>query len=69
MPEIFRINGFVFYFYANEGTEPMHVHVRRGGGFAKFWMEPISLDYSQGLSPRELNQAEVAIDQNQHKIK
>ncbi len=47
----------------------MHVHVRRGGGFAKFWMEPISLDYSQGLSPRELNQAEEAIDQNQHKIK
>lgn len=69
MPEVFRLNGFVFFFYANEGTEPMHVHVRRGGGFAKFWMEPIALDYSQGLSPRELNQAEEAIEQNREKIK
>ena len=29
----------------------MHVHVRRAGGFAKFWLEPICLDYSQGMSP------------------
>jgi len=31
-------------------------------------MEPITLDYSQGLSPRELNQAEEAIEQNRQKI-
>lgn len=33
MPEIFRLEGYVFFFYANEGNEPMHV--RRGGGYAK----------------------------------
>ena len=36
MPEVFRTEGYVFFFYSNEGREPMHVHVRRGGGFAKF---------------------------------
>jgi len=29
MPEIFRELGFVFFFYANEGNEPIHVHVRK----------------------------------------
>ena len=37
MPEVFREFGFVFFFYANEGQEPMHIHVRKAGGFAKFW--------------------------------
>ncbi|MDY0084344.1 MAG: DUF4160 domain-containing protein [Bacteroidales bacterium] len=46
MPEIFRKLGFVFFFYSNEGQEPMHVHVRKAGGFAKFWVEPVDLDFS-----------------------
>ncbi|REJ55052.1 MAG: DUF4160 domain-containing protein [Microcystis aeruginosa DA14] len=25
----------------------MHVHVRRGGGYAKFWLEPLELGLSQ----------------------
>jgi hypothetical protein len=41
MPEVFREFGFVFY--ANEGAEPMHIHVRKAGGFAKYWIEPIEL--------------------------
>jgi len=49
MPEIFRKYGFVFFFYSNEGQEPMHVHVRKAGGFAKFGMEPVELEFSQGL--------------------
>lgn len=31
MPEVFREFGFVFLFYANEGQEPMHIHVRKAG--------------------------------------
>lgn len=49
VPEIFRKLGFVFFFYTNEGQEPMHVHVRKAGGFAKFWVEPVDLDFSQGM--------------------
>jgi hypothetical protein len=61
MPEAFRHEGFVFHFYSNEGNEPLHVHVRKAGGFAKFWLDPVSLEYSQGMKPRDLARAEDLI--------
>jgi len=69
MPEIFRKFGFVFFFYANEGQEPMHVHVRKAGGFAKFWIEPMELDFSQGLKVQDLARAEELIQENFELIK
>jgi hypothetical protein len=47
MPEVFRCEGYVFFFYSNEGREPIHVHVRKAGGWAKFWLEPLELDSAQ----------------------
>ena len=35
MPVVLRIRGFKFYFYANEGDEPPHIHVDKGGATAK----------------------------------
>lgn len=64
MSEVFRKYGFVFFFYANEGVEPIHIHVRRAGGFAKYWIEPLELDFSQGLKVSELKQAEDLIKEN-----
>jgi hypothetical protein len=61
MPEIFRELGFVFFFYANEGAEPIHVHVRKAGGFAKYWIDPIELDFSQGMKVNDLKIAEQLI--------
>jgi len=34
MPTLLNLNGFKFFFYANE-HEPKHVHVIYGGDFAK----------------------------------
>lgn len=69
MPEVFRKYGFVFFFYANEGNEPMHIPVRKAGGFAKYWMEPIELDFSQGMKVNELKTAEELIMENVELIK
>ena len=69
MPEIFRTEGYVFFFYSNEGQEPMHVHVRHAGGHAKFWMMPLTLDYAEGLKVQELNRAEELIKENEEKIR
>ncbi len=69
MPEAFRAFGFVFFFYSNEGHEPMHVHVRKAGGFAKFWMEPIELDFSQGLKVQDIKQAQDLIVAHEEIIK
>jgi len=57
MPEVFRKFGFVFFFYANEGFEPIHIHVRKAGGFAKFWIEPVALEFAQGFKIQDLSKA------------
>ena len=61
MAEVFREFGFVFFFYSNEGQEPIHVHVRKAGGFAKFWIDPVELDFSQGMKITDIKQAEELI--------
>ena len=41
MPGLYRINGFLIYFWANESGEPIHVHVAKGRqspNAVKFWI-------------------------------
>jgi hypothetical protein len=42
MPKVFEWNGYRFFFFSNEGIprEPCHVHIRKGGQYAKFWVNP-----------------------------
>jgi hypothetical protein len=47
----------------------MHVHVRKAGGFAKFWIEPVELEFAQGLKTQDLNKAEELIQENLELIK
>lgn len=47
----------------------MHVHVRKGGGFAKFWIEPVELDSAQGMKTKELSAAENLICENIERIR
>lgn len=50
-----------FFFFSNEGSprEPVHIHVLKGDGEAKFWVHPeVTLANSHGFSRREL--AELA---------
>ena len=46
----------MFYFYAEEGTEPPHVHVDKGDGAAKLWLQPVRLARAEGLKVSELRQ-------------
>ena len=39
MPTILLMLGWRFYFYANERTEPAHVHCRKGDAEAKYWLD------------------------------
>jgi hypothetical protein len=66
---VFREDGFVVFFYSNEGQEPMHVHVRRAGGHAKFWIGPLCLEYSEGLKVGELARAEELISSHMDLIR
>ena len=57
MPTLLEVEGFRFYFFSLEEGEPPHVHVRRGGGKAKFWLAPVSLAKARNLTRPELRRA------------
>jgi Domain of unknown function (DUF4160) len=40
MPTVLFLNGFRFFFYSNENNEPPHIHIRKGDGEGKIWLEP-----------------------------
>ena len=53
MPTVLRVQGFRFYFYANERSEPPHVHVDKGGATGKLWLADVRWDDSRGFSPAQ----------------
>jgi Domain of unknown function (DUF4160) len=71
MPVVFRWNGYTFFFYSNEGDprEPIHIHVERGSGSAKFWVVPdVVCAKSYGFSSLELKKVEAEVRKNKHLI-
>lgn len=53
MPTLLVIDGFRFFFWANENQEPPHVHVEKGDGRAKWWLSPPSEAWSRRLKPAD----------------
>jgi hypothetical protein len=64
MPTVLLAEGFRFFFFSNEGSEPPHIHVERGDGYAKFWLEPVELADAVGLKTPELNRARLLVIQH-----
>ena len=69
MPEIFRMFGLRFFFYAND-HKPIHVHVESGDGEAKFNIgdKHVELINSYGMKKKDLKLAETLINQNRKVI-
>jgi len=38
MPTILFIYGWRLFFYANEGSEPIHIHAEKGDMECKYWL-------------------------------
>ncbi len=47
MPTIINIKGYRLYFVSFDGSEPMHVHIRKDNHNAKVWIEPMKFAWSQ----------------------
>jgi hypothetical protein len=49
----------LFFFFSNEGNprEPVHVHVRKDGSRAKFWLNPVGLANNQGFTGTQIVEA------------
>ncbi len=43
MPTVLRKKGYRFFFFSSDRREPPHLHVEKGEGNAKFWLDPIVL--------------------------
>jgi hypothetical protein len=70
MPVVFRSGGFTFFFYSNEGSprEPIHVHVRKASGEAKFWLSPLAVANSEGFDARTLRELLKLVEENSNLI-
>ena len=65
MPTILFINGWRFFFYSNEGNEPIHIHVQKAECEAKFWIliesREIAEVYSYNLSKTDKREVKKLI--------
>ena len=71
MPTVFRHDGFRFFFYSNEGDPraPIHVHVMKDGGEAKFWLDPVTVARSHGFDARTLRRLSSVVQAHSAQIK
>lgn len=53
MPTVLRIDGYRFFFFSNEGSEPPHIHVQQAEKYARFWLQPLQLAMNSGYTGRE----------------
>ena len=50
MPTILLVMGWRFFFYSNEGNEPIHVHCRKGEKECKYWLDADAFDIEEAFS-------------------
>jgi hypothetical protein len=69
VPTVAQVGPYQLFFYSSEGSEPPHVHVRRGRATAKFWIEPVRLAKSRQFGDYELRRLARIVEENQTRIR
>lgn len=68
MPTIIFIFGWQFYFFPNEGNEPIHIHARKAEKTCKYWLDlenqEIKEEYTYSMSPTEKRKVKSIILDN-----
>lgn len=63
------IEGYAFYFFSNENNEPRHVHVRKGDGLVKYWLDPLALADDNGrMKVQEVRRAAELVKENKARL-
>ncbi|SDE76295.1 DUF4160 domain-containing protein [Rhodospira trueperi] len=71
MPVVLRLEGARFFFYSNEGRppEPPHIHVRRAGAEAKFWLgPPVQLAQNDGFEAATLRRLTKVVEAHRQEL-
>ncbi len=69
MPTIFRKLGFRFFFYSDEGNEPPHLHVEKGEGRGKYWIDPVEKNYMNNFTKQDEKKADKIVEDEQDNFK
>ncbi len=68
MPTVLFINGWRFFFFADEGNEPVHIHVEKAEKSCKFFIDAEKFDlnkkYSKNMNNSDLKQVKEIIFSN-----
>jgi hypothetical protein len=68
MPTILKVKGFRFFFFSNDHS-PMHIHVEKGNGTAKFNLFPVELIKSKRFTANDIQYIRKLILENQEIFK
>jgi hypothetical protein len=69
MPTALNVEGFRFFFFSNEGDEPMHIHIEKADATAKFWLVPVELEHNYGFNSKELSKLYALVTNNKELLK
>lgn len=68
MPTVIFLLGWRLFFYANEGSEPIHIHAEKGDMECKFWLLPNEFEIKEAfafnLTPAAKKEVRKIIYQN-----
>ncbi len=71
MPAILFVKGWKFFFFSNEGNEPIHIHVQKGERSCKYWLDVDNFDiieaYSYAFSQRDKREVRELIFETSEK--
>jgi hypothetical protein len=68
MPTLLRFGPYRFFCYAGDRDEPPHIHVERDREEAKFWLNPVRLQYNKGFNRNEINQIQKIVEEHQEQL-
>ncbi|MDO8479484.1 MAG: DUF4160 domain-containing protein [Candidatus Rokubacteria bacterium] len=63
-PTVLQAGPYRFFFFSSDRGEPRHVHVGREDRLAKFWLEPVQLEYNHGFSSTEIARIRRLVQQH-----
>lgn len=69
MPTVLRVQGYRFFFFSLDRGEPVHIHVEKAEGYAKFWLTPVSMAQSRGFRGKQLAEIHKLVEQNKELFK
>jgi len=68
MPTVLFKNGWRFFFFANEGDEPIHIHVVKAEKSCKFFLNEVQVELSlssqRNMIGRDLKEVKEIIFEN-----